>query len=484
MKDGRSAFGISPNGRRSWARTARWLGVALISFTMLVGAAVPAAAAELMRVTFVRHGQSAGNASGLIDTSTPGPVLTQLGQTQAQAVVGRLGVNNYDGIYASTMVRTQLTAAPTSQFLGLPIQVLPGLQEIEAGVFEGTPESEAANGYAKFPLAWAFAGQRDLRIPGSINGHEFDARVDGALKNIYDNGDRNAVVFSHGGAIMFWTMMNATNLTMEQKLELLRNYSLNNTDYVVIEGNAEDGWTLVDWNGQKFSAEPTLAGEVGLQLRTLQRQLAATAKQVADAFATLNPATVIAAIIRGVGDATFSVAKFAGAVTNKVFQELGKLAAPWQPVQSTTEVSTLASTADAPTANAETEDAPAARTMATATTNAVVGDTSSNIESTSETVVDETTPDAEASTPTAAATATPDPTPKETPQPEPAEAPEAPPVVSNGATEVKDGNKAEPGTTADQQSTTGDDAAAEVSPSGEAGTDTADSSSESAAASS
>ena len=239
---------------------------------------------------------------------------------------------------------------------------------------------------------------------------------------------------------------------MEQKLELLRNYSLNNTDYVVIEGNAEDGWTLVDWNGQKFSAEPTLAGEVGLQLRTLQRQLAATAKQVADAFATLNPATVIAAIIRGVGDATFSVAKFAGAVTNKVFQELGKLAAPWQPAQSTNEVSTLASTADAPTATAVTENAPAARTMATAsaTTNAVVGDTSSNTESTSETVVDETTPAAEASTPTAAATATSDPTPKETPQPEPVEAPEAPTVVSNGATEVKDGNKAVPGTTADQ----------------------------------
>ena len=466
----------SRRSARSWARTARWLGVALISFTMLVGAAVPAAAAELMRVTFVRHGQSAGNASGLIDTSTPGPVLTQLGQAQAQAVPGRLGVNNYDGVYASTMVRTQLTAAPMSQYLGLPIQVLPGLQEIEAGVFEGTPESEAANGYAKFPLAWAFAGQRDLRIPGSINGHEFDARVDGALKNIYDNGDRNAIVFSHGGAIMFWTMMNAKNLTLAQKIELLSKYSLNNTDYVVIEGNAEDGWTLVDWNGQKFSTEATLAGEVGLQLRTLQRQLAATAKQVADAFATLNPATVIAAIIRGVGDATFSVAKFAGAVTNKVFQELGKLAAPWQPAPSTTEVSTLVSTADAPTAAAVTEDAPAERTMATplATTDAVVGDNDSTTESMSETSVEETTPTVEA-------TSTSEPTSNEAPKPEPTEAPEAPKVTSNSATEIKDGNKAEPGTTAGQDSTTGDDAAAEVSPSDEAG---ADASSESAAAAS
>ncbi len=448
------------SARRSWSRPVRLLGIALISFTLLVGMAIPAAAAELMRVTFVRHGQSAGNASGLIDTSTPGPVLTQLGQTQAQAVVGRLGVNNYDAIYGSTMVRTQLTAAPMSQFLRLPIQVLPGLQEIEAGVFEGTPESQAANGYAKFPLGWTFAGQRDLRIPGSINGHEFDARVDGALQTIYDNGDRNAIVYSHGGAIMFYTLMNAKNLTMEQKLDLLRNYSLNNTDYVVIEGNAEDGWTLVNWNGQQFSAEPTLGAEVQLQLRTLQRQLATTAKQVADAFATLNPAMVTAAILRGVGDATFSIAKFAGAVNNKLAHELGQLGAASQPAPATNNVSALA-----------TANAPAARTIATVpeTTKAVVG-----VE----------TPRGETTTAKAAAPAKSDPAPGEATKPEPVETPKAPKVASDSATEMKDGNKAEPSTTATQHSTTGDNTPVSVSssPSGDVGTD-GGSSSESAATS-
>lgn len=442
------------NGCRSWAWTARWLGVALISFTLLVGAAVPAAAAELMRVTFVRHGQSAGNASGLIDTSTPGPVLTQTGQAQAQAVADELGVNNYDAIYASTMVRTQLTAAPMSQRLRLPIQVLPGLQEIEAGVFEGTPESQAANGYAKFPLAWTFAGQRDLRIPGSINGHEFDARFDGALQTIYDNGDRNAVVFSHGGAIMFWTMMNAKNLTMEQKLDLLKNYSLGNTDYVVIEGNAEDGWTVVNWNGQQLSAEPTLGAEVQLQLRTLQRQLAATAKQVADAFATGNPAAVIAAVIRGVGDATFSIAKFTGAVNNKVAHELGQLGAASQPAQSTTD----ASTAPAPTTNA-----PAARTMATT-------ESANDTEATRSTVATKSEPGSH-----------------ETPKPDPVEAPKVPATpsaTSNGATSLKDGNKSTPNTTDAENSTTGDNAAVEVSPSGDTSTDATESSSSEAAATS
>ena len=97
------------------------------------------------------------------------------------------------------------------------------------------------------------------------NGFTFDARVDGALQTIYDNGDRNAVVFSHGGTIMFWTMMNVNNLTVTQKLQLLQTAQLGNTDYVVIEGNNEDGWTLVDWNGQRFSPEPTLRNEIALQ---------------------------------------------------------------------------------------------------------------------------------------------------------------------------------------------------------------------------
>ena len=84
-------------------------------------------------VTFVRHGESAANAAGIIDTAVPGPDLTELGNQQAQRVADELSVNRYDGIYASTVVRTQETAAPTSQALGEGITVLPGLREIDVG---------------------------------------------------------------------------------------------------------------------------------------------------------------------------------------------------------------------------------------------------------------------------------------------------------------------------------------------------------------
>lgn len=423
----------SPPGPSRWASAGRVLGIAMIAFTLLVGAAIPASAAELMRVTFVRHGQSAGNASGNIDTSTPGPVLTQLGREQAQAVVGTLGANNYDAVYASTMIRTQLTAGPTSQFLHLPIQVLPGLQEIEAGIFEGTPESQAQNGYGRFPLAWALANQRDLRIPGSIDGNEFDARVDGALQNIYDNGDRNPVVFSHGGAIMFWTMMNASNLTAEQKLDLLRTAALSNTNYVVVEGNPTDGWTLVDWNGREFGEQPTLESEVQLQLRTVARQLATSVKNVLDSFATLNPATVLSAIVQNAVEATYSVVKFAGAVNNQVAKELARQAEPTEPTQ------TVAALAAAPVAaKSVVAEAPAAEVSVSVakTTAAVSGDAPKTGESKTKAA------NTEAANTEAAAVS---------------ETEVSATEVSNGATDLTDGNKAEPSTSAPQQGTTGGD---------------------------
>jgi len=314
----------------------RFLGTFVATLALLVAAAVPATAAELMRITFIRHGESGGNASGLIDTSTPGPGLTDLGKQQAQDVADLLGINNYDGIYASTMVRTQQTAGPMSSALRLPIQVLNGLQEIEAGDFEGAPENASADGYGRYIAGWALQGALDMRIPGGIDGHEFDARFDEALQEIYDNGDRNAAVFSHGGAIMVWTMVNAKNLTVAQKLQILQTWPLGNTDYVVVEGNNEDGWTLVSWNGQQFSTEPTLANQLALQSRTLVRQLAAASANIGAALATGDFTKVVKALGQSISDATYSIVKFERAAVNAIGNEVkgilrGKTPAPEAP---------------------------------------------------------------------------------------------------------------------------------------------------------
>ena len=174
--------------------------------------ALPAWAAEAMALSFVRHGESAANAADVIDTSVPGPHLTELGRQQAAALAGELAGNNYDGVCASSMIRTQETARPLASLLGQQIVVLPGLREIDAGAFEGQSEDKGVGriGYVLAPVAWTL-GARFVPVLGSTDGNAFDARVDDAVQTIYDSGDRNAVAFSHGATIMFWVMMNVDN---------------------------------------------------------------------------------------------------------------------------------------------------------------------------------------------------------------------------------------------------------------------------------
>lgn len=326
-------------GKRRRARGLKGLGVALTASALLVMSALPAWAAENMTITFIRHGQSYGNTSGNIDTQVPGPVLTPDGQQQAKDIAAQLGDRNFDAIYASTMVRTQQTAVPLSQYLGLPIQVLPGLQEIEAGKYEGTPERAGLFGYLTAPLAWAglsvtpppnisfnpIAPNLDAFIPSAadpttgLNGHQFEDRVNGALQTIYDNGDRNAAVFSHGGTIMIWTMMNAKNLSAEQKIMLFTQHPLGNTGVVVVEGNPEDGWNLVEWNGVKIAGMQKGPNEnVMTQVRTLTRQLNSVVQDVAAAFQTGNVGKILTAINHGAADALFSTAKFVRAINAQV----------------------------------------------------------------------------------------------------------------------------------------------------------------------
>ena len=123
--------------------------------------------------------------------------------------------------------------------------MLPGLREVEAGRFEGLPEAQAASTYFLAPAMW-LQGNRNARIPGSIDGNEFDARYDEAVETIYRDTvadpDPNAIAYSHGAAIMMWVAMNVRGVDAAS----LETTPLQNTGYFVIRGNPADGRHLPD----------------------------------------------------------------------------------------------------------------------------------------------------------------------------------------------------------------------------------------------
>ena len=207
-------------------------------------AVIPAGA---MTVTFVRHAESQANADGIIDTrfqdldspTSAGRRPTPLPPSSTGKRRRHLRVD--DDSY-------QQTAEPYAELKNKDVKVLDGLQEISAGILEGSSEDEGIGrlGYALAPIAWSL-GLRFVRIPGSEDGNEFDARVDAALAQIETDRSDAPVVFSHGATIMFWTMMNVDN----PDPTLLLTHQLDNTETVVVEKNDDGSWTLKSWGGEE-----------------------------------------------------------------------------------------------------------------------------------------------------------------------------------------------------------------------------------------
>jgi broad specificity phosphatase PhoE len=217
---------------------------AVLAATLVVGACGGSAQARAITLTFIRNAQTQADADGVINTDPPGPGLTQEGRGQAQQVAHRSGRNDFDAVYASAMAEAQQTAGPLAGELGKQVEILNGVQALNAGWYNGKPESMSSATYMLAPAGWINGDIQDS-IPGSISGKQFNDQFTAAVNKVYNSSHNKPVVFSQGPAIMAWTLLNAKN----GKTSLLTSHPLPNTGGVVITGNPTDGWTLVEWDG-------------------------------------------------------------------------------------------------------------------------------------------------------------------------------------------------------------------------------------------
>ncbi|MEV7813653.1 MULTISPECIES: histidine phosphatase family protein [Streptomyces] len=208
-----------------------------------------------MRLLLVRHGQTPSNLNHLLDTAVPGPGLTPLGEAQAAALPEALAGEDIEALYASTLVRTQLTAAPLAAARGLEVIVRDGIRELSAGDLEmlpgHTPEGER---YLRTVFAWA-AGDTALRMPGGESGEEALARYDAVVAEAAASGAGSVAMVSHGAAIRVWTAARADNVDVT----FAATHPLENTGVIILEGSPTDGWKALSWEGA--TVEP--AGEGG-----------------------------------------------------------------------------------------------------------------------------------------------------------------------------------------------------------------------------
>jgi len=193
-----------------------------------------------MRLIMIRHGRTASNVDGLLDTAPPGAELDEAGLEQARVLADRLAAESLDAVYASDLVRTRQTAQPLAERHGVEVAILEGLREIQAGDQE---LSDVWDDYIAVLRGWAM-GDTDARRPGGDTFHEFFERFDAAVHHIATAGHEVAALVSHGAALRTWTGQRVNGMTPRDAATR----ALGNTAVVVLEGSPADGWTLVEWD--------------------------------------------------------------------------------------------------------------------------------------------------------------------------------------------------------------------------------------------
>ena len=150
----------------------------------------------IMKVYFVRHGQSQAN----LDKNFAGQTdakLTELGKTQAEAIRPSLADISFGKVYSSDLSRahdTQKIALP-----GYAAETTKLLREIDVGSLAGKsiPEFAAANGGVS-----PTAKTGDYTPFGGENWKMMDVRVGEFLKMLEQQPYENVAVFAHRGVLM------------------------------------------------------------------------------------------------------------------------------------------------------------------------------------------------------------------------------------------------------------------------------------------
>ncbi len=140
----------------------------------------------MTRIILLRHGQTEWNVGagsgerfrGRVDLS-----LDDTGLTQAQAVAERLADHPIAAVYSSPLKRAMGTARPTAQLLGLSVQPLPGIIDVNYGDWQGLSHAEVSQAHPDLYSRWLETPQR-VKFPHGESLRQVRLRGMAALKEI------------------------------------------------------------------------------------------------------------------------------------------------------------------------------------------------------------------------------------------------------------------------------------------------------------
>ncbi|MGE3076760.1 MAG: histidine phosphatase family protein [Dehalococcoidia bacterium] len=150
-----------------------------------------------MHLILVRHGESLGNASGVLQGRLD-YALSDRGIQQAELTAGRLATSGAVRILSSPLTRASATAAFIASSLKIDLRLEPDLAEYDIGEAAGLTGPELRT---KFPeILTSRAAGRRFKYPGEEGRDNFDARLNRAMESFREL-EGTTIAVAHGGVI-------------------------------------------------------------------------------------------------------------------------------------------------------------------------------------------------------------------------------------------------------------------------------------------
>ncbi len=185
-----------------------------------------------MAIYIVRHGETAGNAEGVVQF--PETPLNDRGLAQAEAVGARLGDVGITHILASDYARAHVTAQAIHRTSGAPLEIDHGLRERNFGDLRGQPRSEVGD----------MMHADDFEPPNGESWPVFHARVEQAWERVKQAASRvegHLAVVTHG-LVCYSLVLN--HIRLAEGETPLRSFG--NTSVTIVEGEAPWRVTLLN----------------------------------------------------------------------------------------------------------------------------------------------------------------------------------------------------------------------------------------------
>ncbi len=150
-----------------------------------------------MRLILVRHGESVGNAAGVLQGKLDYG-LSERGLEQARRTADQLTTETAVRVISSPLLRATQTAEFIARAMALELQLAPALSEYDIGEAAGLTGQQIRERFPEAVEARRQGGR--IRFPGEEGREHFDARLTSALDELREM-DGTTIAVAHGGVI-------------------------------------------------------------------------------------------------------------------------------------------------------------------------------------------------------------------------------------------------------------------------------------------